>query len=121
MSNLEFIYPEFDINVWHKAQPNRFAEYNDGSRGIVLHQTASRIVCADGLTMSVQASETHYSSPRESCAWPYAAFEIGFPSMRLPELAQYADGDPKHCDVYGFVPAELINRIVREHGGLKDE
>ena len=37
------------------------------------------IVCKDGTTLSVQASEFHYCTPRDNKG-PYTHVEIGFPS-----------------------------------------
>ncbi len=39
------------------------------------------VVCADGFSMSVQASETTYCNPRDNMG-PYIEAEIGFPSAK---------------------------------------
>lgn len=76
------------------------------------------IKCADGLELSVQASTTHYCSPRDS-AGPWTAVEVGFPTERVEELMEYADNpdDPTQT-VYGWVPVEVIEAIVEKHGGI---
>ena len=43
-------------------------------------QRFEEVVCADGFSMSVQASETHYCSPREDGAEKYTAVEVGYPT-----------------------------------------
>ena len=50
------------------------------------------VVCADGFTMSVQASENHYCSPRADGAEViYGRVEIGFPSEHEPEFDEYVE------------------------------
>ena len=43
-----------------------------------------RIVCADGFSLSVQASNGHYCTPRSNYG-PYSRVEVGYPSSRPPE------------------------------------
>ena len=76
------------------------------------------IVCADGFTMSVQASANHYCSPRETGAWYYDQVEVGFPSAVEPLLLEYAESDDYLNTVYGWVPVEVIDAIVAAHGGF---
>ena len=49
-------------------------------------QRFKEVVCADGFSMSVQASETHYCSPREDGAEKYTAVEVGYPNPPEPLL-----------------------------------
>jgi len=79
------------------------------------------VVCADGTTLSVQASRAHYSSPREDTG-PYTAVEVGFPSDILPALLKHAENseeDPTRT-VYGFVPIEVVAAAIDFRGGLKE-
>jgi hypothetical protein len=77
-----------------------------------------KVVCADGFTMSVQASRFHYCSPRND-EGPYAAFEVGFPSEKCEELMPYAESaDNPTGTVYGWVPAEVVDEVIRNHGGI---
>ena len=46
----------------------------------MLRKMYEKVVCADGFTMSVQASEFSYCSPRENSALKYNEVEVGFPS-----------------------------------------
>ena len=68
-----------------------------------------RITCADGFSMSVQASRTHYSSPRMNHAEAYSSVEVGFPS----EAEQSPTGT-----VYGWGPTHIVNAVVEKHGGI---
>lgn len=76
------------------------------------------IVCKDGVTLSVQASNHHYCSPRTNDA-PWSTVEVGFPSVVPPQAwEQYADewSDPKGT-VYGYIPVELVREFIKLHGG----
>lgn len=80
-----------------------------------------RIECADGFTMSVQASSGHYCSPRDSTG-PWDAVEVGYPSAKVEAFMPYVDGGPdtEPTDtVYGYVPIELVVDAIDAHGGIK--
>lgn len=77
------------------------------------------IKCADGFEISVQASCTHYCSPKYNNAGYYDSVELGFPSIEEPLITQYAkdENDPTNT-VYGYVPIELVDEVIRKHGGI---
>jgi hypothetical protein len=78
-----------------------------------------RIVCADGVSLSVQASDCHYCTPRDD-AGPYTHVEVGYPSVVPPRSwMQYAE-DRQHPrgTVYGYVPIEMVVRFIKRHGGI---
>lgn len=81
-----------------------------------------RLVCKDGFSMSVQASSYHYCSPREDNAFNYMSVEVGYPTERVEELMEYAEdpADPLGT-VYGWVPVEVVNKVINQHGGIDDE
>jgi hypothetical protein len=100
----------FDFNVWQRNAVRR--------DGIIL----PRIHCADGFSMSVQASEWHYCTPREHQCDGYFTVEIGFPSEPVAELLPYAEiPDTPTETVYARVPVTLVNEIVNAHGGVRQE
>lgn len=81
-----------------------------------------RAVCNDGVSLSIQASEFHYCTPRDN-EGPYSHKEVGFisdkegNSMAPPVTwTEYAE-DEFPSDVYGWVPVELIEAFIVEHGG----
>ena len=78
-----------------------------------------KVVCADGFSVSVQASETSYCNPRVNGADKYSSVELGFPNMDDELISEYAE-DPSHpCDtVYGYVPVGLVNLLIAKHGGI---
>lgn len=81
-----------------------------------------RIVCADGFSISVQAFDTSYCTPRENNV-PHTHMEGGFPSSKPlnPELLEYAElcGTDDYTEtVYGYVPREVFEREFELHGGM---
>ena len=79
----------------------------------------TKIICADGFSMSVQASGTAYCTPRKTGAVRYSEVEIGFPSSREDLLLEYAEdqGNPTET-VYGYVPANIVSLVIVKHGGI---
>ena len=78
-----------------------------------------KIVCKDGFEMSVQASRTHYCSPRMDNAEKYTDVEVGFPSDLEPLLMEWAeDPDYPTGTVYGYVPAPVVLLVCVKHGGI---
>lgn len=48
--------------------------------------------------------------------------EVGFPSMPVPTLAEWKEGDGNDTEtVFGFVPMREVEKVVAEHGGLDKE
>ena len=76
------------------------------------------IKCADGFSMSVQASRGSYCSPRDDSG-PYDSVEVGFPSSFDVYLHEYAEdpGQPTNT-VYGWVPADTVIMCIDAHGGM---
>lgn len=75
----------------------------------------NHLKCDDGFTMSIQASEYHYCLPRDN-EGPYTHVEIGFPSEVEPLLLPYADEPEEPTQtVYGYVPREVVEAVVRKH------
>jgi len=104
--------PIFDINDYvmsHKA-----------IIGSGINSVIPRIVCKNGLSLSVQAGAYNYCTPRLARG-PWKAFEVGFPSRYIPDLMPYVERDdiPPTDSVYANVPGSLINKIVQRNGGVK--
>lgn len=96
------------INEW--VTSNRYSQDGNMSR---------HVICASGLRMSVQASSDHYCRPRVDNAESYTHFEIGFPSNVVPQILEYAeDADSPTGTVYCYVPAEVIDAVIAENGGI---
>lgn len=72
------------------------------------------IFCKDGLELSVQASSGHYCAPREDNALEYTHVEVLCPNHVLHSLRKYS----KPSDVCAMVPVDLLDRIIKRHGGV---
>jgi len=85
-----------------------------------INSARERVVCKDGFSMSVQASEHHYCYPKVS--WldqRYESVEIGFPNEQEDLLMPYAfDPEKPTKTVYEFVPAKIVLAIIDIHGGV---
>ena len=90
-----------------------------------------QLLLKNGTTLSVQASEFHYCTPKtdEPKHWEdYYTVEVGFitdntgQQVNPPESwRDYAD-DGFPSDVYGFVPVRLVKDFISLKGGeVNDE
>ncbi len=76
------------------------------------------VVCSDGFTMSVQASEGSYSKPRHN-EGPYTHVEVGFPSRKEFLLMPYVEDETIPTKtVYPYVPATTVTLVIAKHGGM---
>jgi len=79
-----------------------------------------KIICQDGFNMSVQGSSGHYCSPRETQDW-YNEMEIGYPSAKEDDLMPFAENSDEPTNtVYGYVPCEIIEEVIKRHGGIDE-
>lgn len=83
-----------------------------------LRRPCSKIVCADGFQVSVQASTSHYCTPRDDYG-PYSEVELGYPNEPVEAWMEYAeDPDRPTTTVYGYVPIEVVEVVLDQHGGI---
>lgn len=75
-----------------------------------------RIELANGGSMSVQASGTHYCRPRHDTG-PYTHAEVGFPTGLTDE--SYALLGENDDTVWGWVGIGTIAKIIKLNGGVK--
>jgi hypothetical protein len=77
-------------------------------------------VCADGFTLSVQASEMTYCTPRVDLADRYTHVEVGFPSEPEPLLSDWQEvpGEDPCEGVYPYTPVEVVRAVIAKHGGI---
>jgi len=79
---------------------------------------AREVVCKSGLRFSVQASYAHYCAPRDNVG-PFSEVEVGFPNLVVDELMPFAeDAEEPTRTVYGWVPVDLVERIIADNGGI---
>ena len=78
-----------------------------------------RLVLADGASLSVQASEHSYSSPRDNKG-PYTKVEVGFPSETPPEAwKEFAEEwDEPTNTIYSYIPLTMVMLYIGAHGGI---
>ena len=78
------------------------------------------VICNDGFTMSVQAGQSLYSTPKDD-AKRYKEVEVGYPSEPELLIKKFAEDDENLCDtVYGFVPTKIVDTIIKKHGGIDE-
>lgn len=78
-----------------------------------------RIHCVDGTSLSVQASDGHYCSPRNNSG-PYSCVEVGFIDTDVPpSWIEYAE-DPENPKgtIFSYIPIELVCFYIAGHGGI---
>lgn len=90
-----------------------------GLYGVVeIPEVTKRIEYKDGFSISVQANEFTYCTPRKNRAWPYSEVELGFPSS-IDDLIDNLAEDPGTTEtVYPYVPIEIVNKLIEKHGGI---
>ena len=95
----------------------RKSDYSD------MFVTRPRIVCNDGFNISIQAGYGLYSTPRKDLMdGNYESVEAGYPSEEEPLLMDYAENPSIPTEtVYGWVPVEVIEAVVKKHGGWEVE
>lgn len=113
MSNL----PVKDFTQWMNEG---FCGTNAGG---FIFQHCYPLLLADGTSLSIQAGETHYCSPRKNSSDgdynEYDSFEIGFPSSVIEEIMEYCeDSDNPTETVYAYVPKDIIRQFIAARGGV---
>jgi hypothetical protein len=83
-------------------------------------QQSYRLLLANGVSLSIQASYTHYCTPRMLLPYAqYTEFEVGFPSEEIEALMPYCDDTSKPTEtVYGYVPLEVLDAYIASVGGV---
>lgn len=82
------------------------------------YMQSDRLLMASGLSISIQASHTHYCTPRTHvpCA-EYTEFELGYPNWNVPALNQWEE----ECGwggIYPYTPKEVIEEVIAANGGV---
>lgn len=89
-------------------------------RAIGVQELRPRLCCNDGYSISAQASEFHYCTPRINGAQDYESVELGFPSEEDELINEYSDGGFDYTEtVYGYVPIEIVENLIEKHGGIR--
>ena len=93
---------------------NEYFKLHEGKRLI------PRVVCNDGFNVSIQANEYAYCEPRNNYG-PWYMVELGFPSETPSKaIMEYCENEENPTDtVYGYVPVDIVDNFLTEHGGIK--
>ena len=91
-----------------------------------IHRTPEirpRVLCADGFTFSAQADWGKYCEPRvtlypEEWGDGYQSIELGYPSDHDELIEEYAEDDNWTETVYAYVPVEVVDQMIKKHGGI---
>lgn len=125
----------FDLNYWLKETIRIISL----ASGCYFQDRRPRIVCNDGYSVSVQADQYTYCTPRytqwqNENGWqvmsiknnfetdrytPYESVELGFPSEADELINSFAEGDDYTNTVYGYVPVKIVEQLIEKHGGFK--
>lgn len=85
-----------------------------------VQENRDRLYCNDGYSISVQASEFHYCYPRLNGNQDYESVELGYPSSEDELINEYAEDDDYTNTVYGYVPIEVVEKLIEKHGGIRN-
>ena len=85
----------------------------------IIQENRPRLLCNDGFSISVQASKFHYCRPMLDGAQDYEEVELGYPSNEDELINDYAEDDNYTRTVYGYVPIEVVEKLIEKHGGIK--
>ena len=99
------------MNTFDRLQKHLANEIIKTSTGLYYKPPTDLVKCADGTTLSVQASEDHYCTPRHNQG-PYTTVEVWCVSSDVTEF-EYSKEDPS-----AYVPIEDVVRFIDNHGGM---
>jgi len=98
----------FDLNDWLvETTPKLYYSFKD------MQHLRKNFVCKDGTVISIQASKTHYCSPRYNGPYRYDSVEISYDGEHAEILKNYTDTEP----IYGYVPVDIVEKLIELHGG----
>lgn len=92
------------------------------------------VICNDGFSISIQASSAHYCTPRKLLSTGlYKSVEIMYFVSEVPNyecmddyklLQEHGSWEGPSIDgtgeVFGYVPIEVIQKVIDLHGGIND-
>jgi hypothetical protein len=83
-------------------------------------QQSYRLLLANGVSLSIQASYNHYCTPRMLIPYAqYSEFEVGYPSEVIEALMPYCKDSNRPTEtVYSYVPLEVLHTYIASVGGV---
>ena len=73
--------------------------------------------CADGTTLSVQASDFHYCSPQNNDG-PYTSVEVWCVYATCAPYADFFYDEGDQDGPWGYVSVEKVAEFIAAHGGI---
>lgn len=103
------------MNTLEKLQ----AKLNYPSKEIMplfFHKDRAEVtVCGDGTSLSIQASEYHYSTPRDNTG-PYTEVEVW--CVKATDGTSVTEFDYDEDEPSAYVPIEQVAAFIDRHGGF---
>lgn len=118
---------------FYEPNPDYDPNYKEPKEVVKFKPLYERVYFNNGGNISIQASRTAYSKPRND-EGPYTHMEMGYPSKNtvLPknvlkyveQSATYNDdgsysGNDPYNSVYPYVPVSVIKQLIQANGGIK--
>lgn len=104
-----------NLNKWLKSTCEMYCHGNS-----YYQEVRNHLECNDGTTLSVQASESHYCTPRRNQpeVHEYSKVEVWCVSKPVPD-SWYEYGDPED-NPYAYIPVSMVEEFIDSCGGIKD-
>ena len=103
----------------NKQTVERYNRVKNGISLVTKNYLFEELELNDDLSLSVQASDSHMCSPRETIKdnSEYEEVEVYSHGVYVNELIHFAS---ETMFTYGYVPVELMEELVEKHGGIKN-
>lgn len=103
----------------NKQTVDRRGRVKNGISLVTKNYLFEELKLKDGLSLSVQASDSHMCSPRETIRdnSEYEEVEVYSHGVYVNELIHFASESEF---TYGYVPVELMEELVEKHGGIEE-
>jgi hypothetical protein len=125
-------YPKIGEILNAMKDNSLFKKYHNDKGEVFLNPSIfERITLNKGVSLSVQASRTHYCQPRDDCDdYNYfSKFEVGyikqddnyFIPFPFVQFAEDSISDEIGNTIYPYVPNYEIDALINVYGGLSDD
>lgn len=105
-------------NYWLNATRGINVKLSSGEITQIGCHSNPPLLCKDGFSVSIQGSSTAYCYPREDNCKTYENVELGYPSEFDDLIIDWVEDETFPCSsVYHYVPVDVVNRLIKKHGG----
>ena len=96
------------------------ANFSNDADFVTNNNLRSRVFFRNGSSISMQASNKHNCIPKDD-EGPYKSIELGFPQggIKLPEDFDNFRQDDMSSNIFSFVPASEVVKIIEMNNGVK--